>query len=61
MTVPNFYRLEARRVTLDSYNVLLEEPLVTRDGDLIMPDRPGLGVTMNMEYFRAHALPGWDG
>jgi galactonate dehydratase len=61
MTVPNFYRLEALRVTLDSYNVLLEEPLVTRDGNLIMPDRPGLGLTMNMDYFRAHAEPGWAG
>ena len=44
MTVANFYRLEARRMTLDSYNVLLEEPLVTRDGALIMPERPGLGL-----------------
>lgn len=61
MTVPNFYRLEARRVTLDSYNVLLEEPLVTRDGALIMPERPGLGLAMNMEYLRAHAAPGWAG
>jgi galactonate dehydratase len=61
MTVPNFYRLEALRVRLDSYNVLLEEPLVTQDGNLIMPDRPGLGLTMNMDYFRAHAEPGWGG
>jgi galactonate dehydratase len=61
MTVPNFYRLEARRVTLDSYNLLLEEPLVTRDGDLIVPQRPGLGLTMNMDYFQAHAEPGWAG
>jgi L-alanine-DL-glutamate epimerase-like enolase superfamily enzyme len=32
-----------------------------RDGALIVPDRPGLGVTMNMEYLRAHAEPGWGG
>ncbi len=61
MTVPNFYRLEARRVTLDSYNALLEEPLVTRNGELVIPNRPGLGLTMNMEYLRAHAEPGWGG
>ena len=61
MTVPNFYRLESRRADMGFYNAFIEEPLVVRDGALIVSDRPGLGVTMNMEYLRAHAAPGWGG
>jgi galactonate dehydratase len=55
MTVPNFYRLEARRVNMDFYNAFLEEPLEVRDGALIVPRRPGLGIRLNEEYLRAHA------
>jgi galactonate dehydratase len=59
MTTPNFYRLEARRVTLDFYNAFLDEPLVVRDGALQVPRRPGLGIRLNPDYLRANALPGW--
>jgi len=59
MTVPNFYRLESRRADMSFYNAFIEEPLVVHDGNLQMPDRPGLGLTMNMEYLRAHVEPGW--
>jgi galactonate dehydratase len=61
MTVPNLYRLEARRIAFDFYNAFLDRPLVVRDGDLIVPDRPGLGLELDMDYLRAHALPGWSG
>lgn len=59
MAVPNFYRLEARRVQFDFYNAFLDEPLAVRDGALIVPDRPGLGIRLNPDYLRANALPGW--
>jgi galactonate dehydratase len=59
MTVPNFYKLEARRVAFDFYNAFLDAPLVVRDGALIVPDRPGLGISLNPDYLRANALPGW--
>jgi galactonate dehydratase len=59
MTVPNFYRLEARRVGLDFYNAFIDAPLTVRDGALIVPDRPGLGIRLDPDYLRANALPGW--
>jgi galactonate dehydratase len=56
MTVPNFYRLEARRVNMQFYNAFLEEPLDVRDGALSVPTRPGLGVRLNLEYLQAHEV-----
>ena len=56
MTVPNFYRLEARRVKLDFYNAFLEEPLKVRDGALLVPPRPGLGIRLDPTYLEAHSL-----
>lgn len=50
MTVPNLYRLEARRVQFDFYNAFLSEPLVVSDGDLHVPQRPGLGISINPDY-----------
>ena len=58
MTVPNFYRLEARRVRPDFYNAFVDEPLVVRDGALVVPDRPGLGVSLDQDYLRANAVLG---
>jgi galactonate dehydratase len=60
-TVPNLYKLEARRVKLDFYNAFLDEPLLVEDGALVLPRRPGLGVRFNMDYLRANALAGWAG
>jgi galactonate dehydratase len=57
MTVPNFYRLEARRVDLSFYNELIDEPLHVRDGALLLSQRPGLGVSLNTDYLEAHQIP----
>src|SRR5438270_10599054 len=56
MSVPNFYRLEARRVTLDFYNSFLEEPLEVQNGALVVPRRPGLGARLDVAYLEAHQL-----
>jgi galactonate dehydratase len=56
LTVPNFYRLEARRVSLDFYNAFLEEPLEVRDGALIVPQRPGLGVRIKEDYLEQNQI-----
>jgi galactonate dehydratase len=58
MTVPNFYRLEARRVDLEFYNAFLEEPLVVRDGALLLSQRAGLGSHLDVEYLAAHEVKG---
>jgi galactonate dehydratase len=61
MTVPNLYKLEARRISFDFYNAFLDAPLVVQDGALMVPRRPGLGLKLNMDYLRANAVPGWAG
>ncbi len=56
MSVPNFYRLEARRVNLDFYNAFIDVPLEVRDGALVVPKRTGLGASLNLAYLEAHQL-----
>jgi galactonate dehydratase len=56
ITVPNFYRLEARRVKLDFYNAFVEETLEVKGDALIVPKRPGLGVKLNLDYLKAHEV-----
>lgn len=54
MTVPNFYRLETARAKLDAYDVFIDQPLDIRGGDLFLPEKPGLGLEMNLDFLRAH-------
>ena len=61
MTVPNFYKLETIRSKMSTYDVFIAEPLDTRDGHLHVPKKPGLGLEMNLDYLRAHAVDGWGG
>ncbi len=56
INVPNFYRLEARRVKLDFYNAFLEEPLEVQGDALIVPNRPGLGARINVECLEKHQI-----
>jgi galactonate dehydratase len=56
MTVPNFYRLEARRVNMDFYNAFLEEPLEVQGDALIVPRGPGLGARLSVDYLKAHEV-----
>ena len=59
MTVPNFYKLETTRSRMDFYNAFIDTPLDVREGHLHVPNTPGLGLEMNLDYLRAHAEPGW--
>ena len=61
MTVPNFYKLETARYRLDSYNAFIDRPLDVRQGDLYVPDRPGLGVELDADYLREHSVEDGDG
>ena len=54
MTVPNFYRVETANADLSTYNQFIETPLDNSGGSLHMPDAPGLGIVMNMEYLEAN-------
>jgi galactonate dehydratase len=61
MTVPNFYKLETPRSKMSAYDAFIQEPLDTRGGQLYLPKKPGLGLEMNLDYVRAHAVPGFGG
>ena len=58
ISTPNFYRLEARRISLDFYNAFLEEPLKIEGDALIVPEKPGLGVKLSVDYLKAHEIDG---
>lgn len=56
MTVPNFYRVETANADLSVYNQFIQTPLDNSGGALHMPDAPGLGIEMNMEYLVANKV-----
>jgi galactonate dehydratase len=57
-TTPNFYRLETGRGDLSMYNEFIDMPLVIKNGELVLPDRPGLGVELDLGYLKANRSPG---
>lgn len=56
MTVPNFYRVETANADLSKYNEFIQTPLDNSNGSLKMPDAPGLGIEMNMDYMNANRV-----
>jgi galactonate dehydratase len=61
ITVPNFYRIESSRHDLSGYNRFLTTPLDNRDGRLVLPPGPGLGLDFDLDYLRANARDGFHG
>ena len=61
MSTPNFYRLETSRWDLSSYNAFITEPLDNSSGRLKLPQKPGLGIEMNMEFLRGNVVDGFGG
>ena len=58
MTTPNFYKLETSRYNLGAYGAFIEPGLDIRNGDLFVPNTPGLGVEMDMDYLHSHVVFG---
>ncbi len=56
LTVPNFYRIETSNADLSTYNQFIETPLDNSGGSLKVPNKPGLGIEMNMDYMRSNKL-----
>ncbi len=56
ITVPNFYRVETANADLSNYNVFIQTPLDNSGGSLHMPEAPGLGIEMNMDYLKANKV-----
>lgn len=59
MTVPNFYKLETIRYDLSGYDKFMDVPLDISKGDLYVSDRPGLGLNLDEEFLKAHAVEGF--
>lgn len=60
MTTPNFYKLETMRYDLGAYGAFIEPGLDIRDGELFVPDAPGLGVEMDIDFLRSHVVFGGE-
>ena len=58
-TVPNLYRLEIFSLLLPEFNKAISDPLVIRDGELYLSDRPGLGIEVDKNYIKANPDPEW--
>lgn len=61
---PNFLIQESIEDWTFFHNDLLEEPIKWEDGDIVPPDRPGLGVELDEEELACHppnvGPPPWD-
>jgi galactonate dehydratase len=60
MNVPNIYRLEMSEHSLKNYNSVITEPLDIRDGHLHLPDKPGLGFELDLDFIGSHPDPEWE-
>ena len=49
--IPNFYIQEFQLVMFDSFNPWLRQPLAMKDGQLVVPDGPGLGIEIDEARF----------
>ena len=56
LTIPNFYRLEYNVANIRDYQKFLDHPIEFGRGELRLSDRPGLGVDLDVERLRAHAV-----
>ena len=60
-SVPNHYRVETSRAKLNAYDVFIDHPLDIRGDKIFLSDRPGLGIELDKDYMRGHALEGYVG
>jgi galactonate dehydratase len=61
LTVPNFHRLETAHFDLSSYNRFITRPLDNSGGRLKVPEGPGLGIEMDIDWLRGHVRDGIGG
>ena len=47
----SFYIQEFQPVMFDSFNPWLKQPLAMKDGQLVVPDGPGLGIEIDEARF----------
>ena len=59
MVVPNFYKLEFNHHALHLHNSFISPNLDIHDGVLHLPDTPGLGAELDVEFIEANLDPDW--
>jgi galactonate dehydratase len=59
MSVPNFFRLENFHLWQKAFDSALTAPLDIRKGVMFLPDRPGLGCDLDMDFVKGHPDPRW--
>ena len=52
--IPNFLIQESIYKSRDFFDEIVREPFEWRNGDLIPPDRPGIGIELDEEKLDAH-------
>jgi galactonate dehydratase len=60
-SVPNHYRVETSRAKLNAYDVFIDNPLDIRGDKIYLSDRPGLGIELDRDYMRGHAIEDYSG
>ena len=60
ITVPNCYRVEMSKHSIENYNKCLATPLDIKNGVLTLPKKPGLGVELNLDFIKGHPDPEWE-
>ena len=58
-SVQNHYRVETSRAKLNAYDEYIDHPLDIRGDKIYLSDRPGLGIELDRDYMRGHALEGY--
>lgn len=53
ISTPNFYRQEYSTFFIEAYNQFLTDKIVFQNGELILCEKPGLGVEINLEAVQA--------
>ncbi len=60
MTVPNFYRLEHSVAAIPAGNKIISPGLDIRQGNLYLPNQPGLGIEVDEEYLKKRPATPWS-
>ena len=59
LTAPTFLILEYHLDDASPRRDLIDAPYPFKDGYLSVPDKPGLGIELNEDYFEQHPYKPW--
>lgn len=53
---PNAFTVEYSLLPNPLHDDLVVNPIMVRDGQVFIPDRPGLGIILNQDFIKSHAV-----